>query len=285
MRLKVYCYIFLTAYAGMLLASEVARQDDTTMPILVATQAELGLVKSFAKEAISLQKQTLLVQGAALAKTTDILAQEKLQIAAFDKSINVLREEQSSAERSILSAIGFLGALLFLLILRLCLPLKKRPPLPGTFQPIPQGVDSDNTSSKTAMEIPTVAIEPLSERLITDDDVPEGITPKIEADGEPPINQGLSIVSITVEKVTPLFDENPLSAPLIIEPLGHAVSAILIQAEKIRQTHLEKMSHPQRQTRIPLMALAVRHPDTPGVNTKSIKEKIIQGKLYSLRQL
>ena len=85
MRLKVYCCIFLTTCAGSLLASEVARQDEAAIPALVTIQTELGLIKSFTKEAISLQKQTLLMQGATLAKTADILAQEKLQIAAFDK--------------------------------------------------------------------------------------------------------------------------------------------------------------------------------------------------------
>jgi len=286
MRLKVYCCVFLTTCTGALLASEVTRQEDATMPILVATQTELGLVKNFAKEAISLQKQTLLVQGATLAKTTDILAQEKLQIAAFDKSINVLRLEQSSAERSILSAISFLGVILFLLILRLCLPLKKRPPLAGTFQPTPQGVDSDNPSSKMAMEMPIVVIEPLSERLITGDDSSlEEVTPKIEADGELPINRGLSIVNITVEKATPFFDESSLLHPLTIETLSNDVSEILVQAEKIRQECLEKISHPQQQHRIPPINLALRYPNTPGAHSSSIKEKIIRGKIYSLRGL
>lgn len=286
MRLKVYCCIFLTTCAGALLASEVARQDDVAIPPLVATQTELDLIKSFTKEAISLQKQTLLMQGATLAKTADILAQEKLQIVAFDKSINVLRIEQSSAERSILSAISFVGILLFLLILRLCLPPKKRPPLSATFQVKPEDVESDNASSKTAMEIPIVAIEPLSERLIINDDPgPESTTPKIEVNGEPPINKAPSIVNITAKEAIPFFDEGSLSPQLIMEPLSNDVSAILIQAEKIRQECLEKISHPQQQTRIPLISLALRYPNTPGAHPNSIKEKIIRGKIYSLRGL
>jgi hypothetical protein len=277
-RLKDSCCIFLITCAGISLASEAPRQEEVTAPILVAIQAELGLVSASTKETIRLQKEASVLQEVTLAKTSDILAQEKLQSATFDKTIDALRLEHSSAQRNALWATSFLGVLLILVIITLWLPLKKRTPSFGA--PSPSDKD-DGESMNEKIQASMAAIQPLSENL----EANETAASKLEENvgtlrTSPPL-----ISNIQIEKAVPLFYEDQVSYQPIMDPLSNDLSIILAQAEKMKQESLVKISSPPPQVRIPLINLSVRYPNALGTNRNSIKEKIIRSKISSMREL
>lgn len=283
MKIKAVCCIFWLLFTNPLLASEVPNQEDPAIPMLVATQAELIALKSLIKEVLGLQEQNLVLQSTALDEAANIAAQERLHGDLFNRAIDILLLEQSKVRRDTLLANGVLGALLIFLILKLRLPPSKR--LPSNSAATTNDLPNEITNNSEGESTSASATAPL-ETLMSGGS-PKSITPTMQVDVPPSASMGPSISSITIGKATPFFDGD-ISNQASMSQLGAGalngnLSAILLEAGRIKQENLGRIGNPQQQTHIPPINLVMRFPNVLGAK-RSIKEKIIKSKIYSLRE-
>ena len=257
MSAKVVCFVFLALFLKIAFAAEAHGQDDFVTPILINTQNELHAVKAITKEVLALQKKELRQQEANLAKTSDILAQGKLQASSFDNAYNTLRIEQSNAERHILLANCFLALFVFLLAFSRRPYIKPISPI----NPLQPSKEDDNPPAASADLAPTIKSTITSKSI-----APENAAPNT-ADGiNSTGNKAPTISSIEITKAAPFFDESSATNQFHLQlpdpnSTSWSVTEILAQAEQLKKLSLEKIRGPkQNMSHLPPANLDIYRP-------------------------